>query len=517
MKGTTDVWKEINVHMKPRWKVAFFSAFLLGLLIHMPIMLSDIPNHDGLASIYFDQNMITSGRWFLTIACGISSYFTLPWVIGLLAIVYLSVAAVIIVEFLEVENKANIIVLSGLLVSFPALASTFAYVFTLDGYMLGILLAVSAPLLTKKYKYGFIMGGICLAFSLGIYQSYLPFAMLLSLYGILQLFLGSGDNREKGKGVIKYALMGIEGLGLYYVILQILLKIQGKQLADYQGISDMGSVQKIGLIENLKRIYHDFFAFGLKGGVLYNSAFSAGALVVLGILVCVTLVFLIRKRKLWKSGWFYVISVGFVILIPICTNAILIISPNVTFHVLMKYHWVLFIMLMIAFTERYVERDKKNIAIVSEWALLIAAGILVFHYAVTDNIAYSNLEKKYEKTYSLCNRLADRMEQTEGYYQGIPVAMIGVVGEEQYPETDVTQKVTAPLIGMSGDYLLYTRTNYQAFMKNYLGITINLVTDEEMVSIYDSEEYQALDSFPGRNSMKVVDGILYIKLENSTR
>ena len=49
--------------IKNTWKIAFVSAFVIGLLIHLPVMLSDIPNHDGLSSMYFDQNMITSGRW----------------------------------------------------------------------------------------------------------------------------------------------------------------------------------------------------------------------------------------------------------------------------------------------------------------------------------------------------------------------------------------------------------------------------------------------------------------------
>ena len=64
--------------IRQEWKAAFLACFLLGLVVHMPILISDIPNHDGLDSMYFDQNMITSGRWFLTVACGISSYYTLP-------------------------------------------------------------------------------------------------------------------------------------------------------------------------------------------------------------------------------------------------------------------------------------------------------------------------------------------------------------------------------------------------------------------------------------------------------
>ena len=83
--------------------------------------------------------------------------------------------------------------------------------------------------------------------------------------------------------------------------------------------------------------------------------------------------------------------------------------------------------------------------------------------------------------------------------------------------TDVTQKVTGNMIGLSGDYLLYTGDNYEAFIRNYLGATLNVVDVETMGEIYYSQAYEAMDSFPGPNSTKVVDGILYVKTENSRR
>ena len=43
-------------------------------------------------------------------------------------------------ELLELTEKYVIVGISGLLVSFPAAASTFAYVYTMDGYMLSLLL-----------------------------------------------------------------------------------------------------------------------------------------------------------------------------------------------------------------------------------------------------------------------------------------------------------------------------------------------------------------------------------------
>ena len=207
MSTPAKMLEAVKKKIKREWKTAFVWTFIIGLLIHMPVMLSDVPNHDGLSSMYFDQNMITSGRWFLMIACGFSSFYTLPWVIGLLGLLFLGLCAAALTEVLEVKNSFGIVLMGGLLVSFPALASTFAYVFTLDGYMLALFLAVLAVLFTKKSRFGFVWGGICLAFSMGTYQAYVSMAMLLSIYCILMTAMDDGDPGEK----VKRSLLSVYG------------------------------------------------------------------------------------------------------------------------------------------------------------------------------------------------------------------------------------------------------------------------------------------------------------------
>ena len=108
----------------------------------------------------------------------------------------------------------------------------------------------------------------------------------------------------------------------------------------------------------------------------------------------------------------------------------------------------------------------------------------------------------------------DRIEQTEGYYQGIPIAMIGVVGEESYPGTDISQKATSGLLGMNGDILLYTGNNYELFIKHYLGASLNILPPESMAEMYYSPEYREMDSFPAADSIRIIDGVMYIKTEN---
>ena len=132
----TQLWQKGKGRIKPEWKLAFMAAVLIGLMVHLPMMLSDIPNHDGLDSMYFDQNMVTSGRWFLTVACGFSSYYSLPWLTSIFSILILGVTAAVLVETLQLKDRIRIVLVSGLLAVFPAIASTFAYVFTMDGYML---------------------------------------------------------------------------------------------------------------------------------------------------------------------------------------------------------------------------------------------------------------------------------------------------------------------------------------------------------------------------------------------
>lgn len=534
MMTPRETLEKCQKNMKPEWKLAFGAAFVLGLLIHLPVMLSDTPNHDGLSSMYFDQNMITSGRWFLTVACGISSYFTLPWLIGLLSLLWLGCAAAALTELLEIRDRALIVGVSGLLVAFPAAASTFAYVYTMDGYMMALLLAVLAVLFTKKYKKGFLPGALCLAFSMGIYQSYLPFAVILSLYMVLTMFMEEIGLKEKLSRALHYLCMGAGGVVLYYVILQILLAVQGKELDTYQGISGMSAVgggSGASLMGSLAEVYRDFTVFTVKGNVLCNNVFSLAALLVLAVLAAAVLISLTLRKKWWKSPLFYgalgVGALGF----PVAANVILIVSPQVNYHLLMRYQWVLFLILMAAFVGKYgcgglagpgAPGDSglsgcRGIGPLTEWLLTISVLVLVFNYAVMDNIAYSNLEKRYEKTYAYCVRLLDRIEQTPGYYQGIPIAIVGVVGYEEFPVTDITLDVTGGMIGIGGDTLLYTAENYEAFMKNYLGATLNFLDVDTVGEIYYSEEYIAMDSFPGENSVKLVDGVIYVKTENATR
>lgn len=495
---------------------AFFAAFAGGLICHMIVMTNNWPNHDGLASEYFDQNMITSGRWFLGTACGISSYFAVPWIIGLLALLYLSIAAAATASVLELKSRIAAVFVGGLMASFPALASGFAYIFTMDGYMLGLLCGVLAVYFTKKYKTGFIEGMVLLALSLGSYQAYLPVVIVLCIYCVCIICAGEGSVKEKLLKSLKFLYMGAGGAVIYYVMLKVLLLIQGKTLDTYQGIDEglgAGS-QSAGVLG----LYRDFAAFTAKSGVFVPNIFAAAALGLVAAAFMVVLIGTAVKNGWFKKIWIYLIAVIFCGIFPAAMNIVMFVSGDVTYHAIMRYQWVLIPIGMIAFCDRFgdifgKESTGKKDAFLS-WIVAAGAGVLIFCYCLSDNIGYTNLQKKYERTYAYCERLLDRIEQTEGYYQGIPVAMIGVVSTDEYPKADLTESVTGGLIGLNGDYLLYKNRDYGYFMKYYLGADLNIIEGDFIEEMYLSDEYIEMDSFPGKNSTKVVNGVMYVKTEN---
>lgn len=536
-------------------KGAFFSALVFGLLAHMVPMTGDFPNHDGLGSLYFNQDMLSSGRWFLSIACGISSYFALPWLIGVLSVLYIGIAAALTCSVLKIRNKYSAIVIGALMATFPALASTFAYVFTMDGYMLGLLMAVAAVYFTKKFWFGWIGGAVLLALSLGTYQAYLPVAVILSMYAALLILMGedrriatsktSGssdeaagtEERDSAKTkilkILRFLYMGLLGGGLYFVILKVLLKVRGLELASYQGADsiNLGAAQEAsqsagpagaGLISKIVSAYKDFAVFSVKSKVLAPNVF---VWIALGVLTGAALMLLLReivKKKWYKSPVLYIAIILIALIYPVASNVVMIVMGDVTYHAIMRYQWVLIPIILIAICdllaykpEYYaVKEGRESFVKLVTWLIPILGCLIAFCYIVTDNIGYSNLQKKYERTYAYCERLLDRIEQTDGYYPGIPIAMIGVVSEDQYPKADLTEGVTDNLIGLSGDYLCYKGADYKHFFKAYLGADLNIISGEEIGEIYNSEEYVLMDSFPGKTSVKLVDGTIYVKTEN---
>src|SRR5690606_40428494 len=111
------------------------------------------------------------------------------------------------------KKTFSIVAVSGLIVTFPTIASTFSYMFTADGYMLASLLTVLALLITTKYTYGFIVGSIVFYIAVGVYQANLPFLLTIVIVFLISETLGRRISfQQLTSSILRFFGMGALGM-----------------------------------------------------------------------------------------------------------------------------------------------------------------------------------------------------------------------------------------------------------------------------------------------------------------
>lgn len=257
--------------LKKEYKFALFSSFIIALLIHIYKFTNTLPHHDSLLNYYSDQNVLKSGRWALSLACSFSSYFDLPWVVGVLSCIFIALTVVLIVAIFKIENPIVILLTGALISSSPAITDVLFYLYTADGYMIAMFLAalsVYFSVVPEKRISRLILSGVCICISCGIYQAYVPFGLVLAVcYFINVLFSGNHDKKDCLKWVLRQAIIYISALAAYYIIWKICLHINGTTATTYQGISEVGkfsfSLLQNGLVQSVKSLLLYFFEWNI--------------------------------------------------------------------------------------------------------------------------------------------------------------------------------------------------------------------------------------------------------------
>ncbi|MFC4402948.1 glucosyltransferase domain-containing protein [Gracilibacillus xinjiangensis] len=506
------VLEKLRSSIKAEWKVAFFSALIIGFFTHIFIFTNLIPNHDGLFNLYSEQERYSSGRFFLGIFSGISSYFYLPWVNGTLSVLYLSLSAVCITELFQLKKKLSIILCAGILVTFPTVAATFTYMFTADGYILSILAALLALVITKKYRFGFIPGALVFYLSVGVYQANLTIVLTIaSIWFITELLKQQDKLSSIIIKLVHFIMMTVGGMGLYAITFISYQKFFSGDITSYQGLDEIG--QGSGNIkEKLLEIYEEnkeFFFNGFISDAPVN-LWEILNLVFL-IIIVIGIVITIVQNKVYRSPIKLVFIAVSIFLTPIFAYSLFFVSPSVDYHMLMVMgHSAVYLLPVIIY-------DRLNKPVFSikaiGWSTVIVSSLIIFNFAVISNIAYFNASLKYEKSYAVLNRIVDRIEQLEGYdRETSKIALIGKLRFKSEVSSANVRDSIPNMTGAMGELLLGGRAHYFYFSANFLGSSFNTVSAEELEEISNSETVENMEPWPSKESVVMQDDVVVIKL-----
>lgn len=103
----------VRIH-KETFKRSFLYTFLLGFLAHGYGFLRFQPSHDSLAEVVSDRAYwkwkLELGRYLKILYDLVLGKFTsFPWINGIMALVWLSLVAFLVVEMLDLKKKARLL------------------------------------------------------------------------------------------------------------------------------------------------------------------------------------------------------------------------------------------------------------------------------------------------------------------------------------------------------------------------------------------------------------------------
>ncbi len=509
-------WRKLYQGVKSSWKTAFLSAVIIGVVTHIYAMTNNLLTWDSLWNLYSDQDMLSSARPFLTYLCGISSYFNLPLVNGVLGICYLGFSAAVIAEIFHIESPVFLVLISGLLVTFPTIVATICYMYTFDGYMLALLLSLLAFPVTERKKHGWILGGFLLAVSIGTYQAYFSVTIVVCILSLL-LALIEDEWKIILKKVKNDMLMGIFGYALYVVSVLFMQAAKAVELSRYSGTDRVVTPVLEDLPRGIYMAYRNFGSFAIVANVLTANGFMRAAFYTLAAM-CVVLysaAFIQRGRIKDMARIFF--AALLVALLPLGATIFCVLFPDTFVHLLMRMPWVLLLMFPLVLAERYTKSNgqelRQKAALMCQWLCAAASFLMVFNFFLVSNIVYYNMNERYEKSYALCVRIADRIEQTEGYYAGMTAAFLGGLPDDtQYPHSEETSWILRGYYAAGGDYFFDRADAYISFLKHYSSIHLQEAPLEKQLALSQTEAVENMGVFPAQDSVRVIDDVLVVKM-----
>ena len=531
-------------NLKKSWKTAFFSAFFLGLLVHIYKFTNLLPNHDSLYNFYSTQNMVASGRWFLSIACGFSSYFDLPWVNGILSLLFMGLTAAMVAEVFRMENPVLIVLASALQVSFPAMTATMSYEFTADGYMIAMTLAAFSvcmsrmEYLRKNHWKKLVLSSVCICLSCAIYQAYVSFAFVLAVcYFMLELL----ENRRTGKELRKW--IGVQvliygcALAAYYLIWKLCLRVQGFTAASYQGIDSVGVMSLGGILSGFGKIVRDVIRFFLEWNILEHGVTVYSVLNILfllafaaGLLVCIV------KSGIFRRRLHLLLLLLCVAALPVGCFIWYLTSPDVFYHALMLQSvCLLYVFGAVLYDHWVCTRGGDAVG----YIVLALMTMIVFNNSVTANIYYNYMDQCIQSTHAAATELSTRIHLLDDgtvKYVAIYGGLDGYGQEDHFAHDKLRQlggwkvlnrTILSPLyLSLYTDFdLSYYRTNGLDYpvMENDPDIPapqgwefrFPLLNKTQRDALADTQQVQAMPIWPARDSVQVIGDTIVVKLSEA--
>lgn len=509
------------------------------LITHMFVYTNAIYIHDVIGAGVghgFSTYSNTSDKWASPFAEFLMMGMTIPWLSGVLAIIFMTGSVYLIALVLNETSWLDVLIISGLCATNSSIIIQHCFV---GGVFYGELalfcccLALYFSVRNNDIIDDGLLSVLFISLCTGIYGAYTPFypSILIGLL-IIDLFKDEKCLIEIVKTGIRYAVTFLMGMIFYYLCLRISFWY-GKTIAqDYMGESELNSginiVKMIALIPQAYIKYATYFC-GLDNYLPLILRVIKLVLFISLIVVFMCIIINNRNNLLKENKWIWLIIL--VLIWPISINLITILAFGQVYKMMIFVYVVPFLFIPQMIRWLYY-REEVGFKFNKNYCVFVTVITMLFIYGgiVLANSTYVHINNMYIQCLSIATRIIDRVEQCDGFTGEEDVAFLGYINNDDYFNYSVLNDRNVSFLDLdsvgSANYsngFTYAGTE-AGFLNSILSSKLNCYAvhditayaKEKNISEKELAEIENMTAYPRNGSVRKFGKTIFVNFESDS-
>lgn len=518
-----DLLAQLGRRIPKHIQICLVSGMLTGWLTHFYMFSHKLVNWDDANNLSSPGSSDYLGRWFLKYIHKLGSVHSIPAVHGFLFILLLTFSACLVLEILQLKSVTAAVFIPALMVTFPSVVSTMTFMFMAHTSGIGIFMVCIAIYLLRQYRYGWLPCTAILVCVLGIYQSYISFAITLMLMGMIADLIHHKTFPEMlKKGILCVVVLGVCVL-IYMKLSHIIYPNLDSET--YGGVGDMGQIAIDEMPRLIARCYKRFLEYFLWKPFAFVTQTAQRMNQITCVLAVILFVIVTIQRKLYQDILSFLLLIVYCFFVPLATAFIYFMAPEVDYSMLMLYAYVLIFVLVLALLEYCISDWEKGVAYpkwqkVMQWGLVAAVILTMFvnsycNYLLT-NRAYLRTDIATERVKAYFNRVIVMAETQEGFQAD---DQITILGEFYYKDNPSSVELNIfdsedlrELSGLALENGLITSGVRDNFIRTFLGYETAALDTDEKAAIMETRKYQEMSVYPQNGCVQKINNVWVVKM-----
>lgn len=506
--------------MKPFWV-----TIITSLIVHFSLYALMITGPDTLINSMYHQPDVWESmllRFGLDFVQGVKGYIVSPMLATLISSIFLGITVLLVIDIFKINNKYFKYITAIIFAVAPNISATLTFFYCSDAYILGMLLATLAVYIIRKNEnrnWVVLISGLLVALSMGMYQTYLSVTMVLCIATLIMDALNKKERKQIFINILKYVVMGILGIILFYALSHIVLLIRNLPVSSYSGANSIGLETLLNLPQLLPQAYKSFFDYYFTDNMIPNTIWNTNIfyIIIFGVML-VSAIYIIIKNKVYEKKMNTILTLIFIIIAPVCFGIIEIMVPDVDIHILMACSMVYIFPIFLKILEML---PKTMLSKIFKYIVTICSLIIIWNYIWQDNASYIAMKSMQNQTEGAVSRIVTQIEGLDEYTEGMPVLFLGGLENNTYLSRKNTSIEAKKLYDRTWGFIANKSTiwwgnldSWRKMLYEYEGVNLNLVSEWEKADLLQTDEFKSMTYYPEKDGIKIIDGTVVVRLSD---